>query len=274
MKKSIIFLSVLIIILLLVACDNNDVTKQPIIEGRGNLKVVVDWDDFNTLKAKEMQSLNTAQVLGEEEYEITHVGARVVYVGQNASFAQSVEKSTAERQGIITFDIPASNNAKLFTVAVYKDDDYYGSRALWLGVVDTLQIPKDGIVEITMDDIEWIEATWKPHENYKDYAKGIKGNKTEKYLDYPFIYVRDPFQIGELPWYDELLVFVSGTGRREENLDGWRLFVVTNKNEQLNTSHTATYNFQPAVSASLFNLPSGSIYSILPIVEPFEVHWE
>jgi len=274
MKKSIIFLSVLIIILLLVACDNNDVTKQPIIEGRGNLKVVVDWDDFNTLKAKEMQSLNTAQVLGEEEYEITHVGARVVYVGQNASFAQSVEKSTAERQGIITFDIPASNNAKLFTVAVHHSGEYNKNRALWLGVVDNLQIPKDGIVEITMDDIEWVKAEWKPAEGYENYADGITAEKEEDDIYFPHIYVRDPYQAGENPSWDEIIIGINGSSSHGDNIDGWRLFRIWNENKKGDIPHTAKYEFQPFVGSSWFNLPSGSRYFILPIAEPFEVHWE
>ncbi|MCG8514715.1 MAG: hypothetical protein MI740_11270 [Halanaerobiales bacterium] len=270
MKRVILVLVLLGVIILLVGCWNNNLDDR----GKGNLKVVINWDDFSRLQTQ--ISLN--QILSQKiDYDqITHTGARVIYPKYNASFSQSVKKEIAEEQGIITFSIPSTENAKLYVVAVRfsgQEENMENNKALWFGVVENIAIPVDGIVEITMNDINWTTASWRPGEGYENYALGFKAPREEEVHKIP-IYVRDPFQVGENPSWNQLYVKIWGRSNYGNNSNGWRLFQIYNGNEHIGETNTKKYHFQPYIEPSLFNLTNASGYSIPPIADRFEVSWE
>ena len=182
----------------------------------------------------------------------------------------------AVKQGIITFNVPATKNAKLYVVAVHfsgQTNDTEGNKVFYFGVVENLGIPIDGTVEITMDDINWVPATWKTVEGYEDYPQGFRASKDEEYHKIP-IYVREPFQIGEKPAWNQLYVKIWGCCSWQENLDGWRRFEIINKNNEVGVKHSETYSFQPYIEPILFNLISDSGYSIPPLAKSYSVDWE
>lgn len=272
MKKLVLGFLVSFLVIFLIGGCNNPSEDDTYVGGQGNLKVVINWGDFSS---SQIQSISYNKNSVQVEYDqITHTGARVVYIDENASFTQSVERKTAEDQGIITFNIPSTDNAKLYTVAVHHSDQYNGNRALWLGVVENLQIPSNGVVEVKMNDINWVKASWYPDKDYENFESGLTAPKEDKYFKIP-IYVRDPLQIGKTPSYDKLYVGINGHSSVGENPSGWRLFKIYNENNEINTNHEETYNFQPFVNSSKFNLPSeGSRYFIKPMVEEYTISWE
>lgn len=269
-KITLSLFSLLAVVVLLVGCWNNNGYDG----GKGSLKIVINWDGFSSLQTQ--SSLNKVSIEDNDYDKITHTGARVVYINDDASFAQSVEKKIAEEQGVITFNIPSTKNARLYVVAVHFSGKLYdveGNRVLWFGVVENISIPSDGIVELTMNDIDWIPATWDVAEGYENYAAGLTASKDEENFKIP-IYVRDPFQIGEKPAWNQLYVKVWGHASLGSNVNGWRLFEINNKNSDLGKVHTEQYNFQPYIEPSLFNLTNASGYSFLPIVSDYNVSWE
>lgn len=267
MKKLSILLVILVIPTLLSGCNDN-VPKGAYQSGSGNLKVTINWNDFNNVETNKISTQDTSYS------KITHTGARVVYVGESTSFTQRVKRKTAEDEGIITFKIPTTDNAKLYTVAVHHSQEYKGNRALFLGIKENLQIPNEGIVEVSMSDINWIKASWYPYENYKDFEDGLTADNDKEEHIIP-IYVRDPFQVGKTPRYDSLYIKINGHSSPKENPDGWRTFHISNENTSDEAPHTETYNFQPYVSSTKFNLPTeNGRYFIKPMVEDYEIKWE
>jgi len=279
-RKYLVFLLILVILFLLSGCSDT-VKEDDYISGEGNLKVVVNWDEINNLQTQQLSNdiINTQE---NNTIQVTHTAARVEYVGQNAVFTQMVERQTAVEEGIITFQIPATNNANLYSVAVHISGEYNQNRALYLGKVKNIQIPADGIVEVKMSDLDWVEATWYPYEEYSNFESEIMvASKEDEYYKMP-IYVRDPYHIGEDLSYSSLLVGISGTSSSGDNPDGWRTFDVYNKNHDIGVVHEENYGFdkrdhgfQPHVDSNKFNLDdSNGRFYILPLVNDYTISWE
>lgn len=278
MKKNFVFLFVLLLSLILFAgCEGDESSTDNISyeSGEGNLEVVVNWNEFNSISTESL-GLVTAQ----NNSEITHTGARVVYEEYNAVFAQSLEKKVSEEEGIITFKLPASKNADLFLVAVTYDPEIINGNIVRLyGYIEDLKIQANSFKKITMEDINWIPAEWKVDENYRSFLEeNIIADKNEDVFKLP-VYVRDPFQVNqniyEDIFYDELYIGINGTASTGKNPDGWRLFDINNDNSEVGTIHQENYNFQPYLKASFFNLPlASSRYYIPPIIDDFTINWE
>jgi len=273
MKKLSILLVLLLIPVIISGCsDSVENDKKVYNTGEGNLKVMVQWDNFNNMKSQKISNNLTLQ--NDNNLQVTHTGARVVYEKDNASFTQRVERNTAKEEGIITFKIPSTDNANLYTVAVHNSQEYKGNRALFLGIKENIQIPNEGIIEISMGDINWIKASWYPYDNYKNFEDGLTANNDKEEYIIP-IYVREPIQIKKTPRYDSLYIKINGYSSPKENPDGWRTFHISNENSGGKAPHTETYNFQPYVSSTKFNLPTeNGRYFIKPMVEDYEIKWE
>lgn len=278
MKKNFIILLVFLLFLILISgCEgensvNDDISYE---NGEGNLEVVVNWSEFNNISVE-----SSGNVSAQNINEITHTGARVVYKDYNAIFAQALEKKVSEEEGIITFKLPASDNADLYLAAVTYNSEGSDSNIVRLfGYIENLKIQANSFKKITMNDINWITAEWKVDEKYENFLEEIiTADKDEKKFSLP-IYVRDPFQINqdvhEDIYYDELYIGINGSSSVGNNPDGWRLFEISNYNNEIGTTHQENYEFQPYLKASIFNLPmSRSRYYIPPIIDEFTISWE
>ena len=113
MNTKIVLFPFLMAFILLVGCSEN--ATEP--TGDPEVKITVDWNSLNNTTNKVKANSAFLKTVSDS---ITHFGARLVYVNENAVFSQSVEKTTAEEEGIITLDVPATDEAKLFSVAVRK----------------------------------------------------------------------------------------------------------------------------------------------------------
>lgn len=278
----------LLLVCLLIVCLVSGCKKNPPKPNtkEGTLKVVLCWDEFDKMQQPQQhQSIQEMQLMGafnvldfesEEEEEdtsvVTHTGVRVVYPEDNAAYSQSVTREVAETQGIITLQIPSTDDAEIYLLAVHYSEKNENKRALWMGYIESFPIPPDSITTITMNQIDWIEATWYPGEGYEDFENGLVAPKNEKVFWFP-IYVRDPFQVGQDVSYEKSIFKISGRSSCWENVDGWRRFDISHWNSDIGVPHTETYSFQPGIDYLLFNLPDGR-YNIAPIVTPYVVTWE
>ncbi len=195
-------------------------SPSPPSESKSLLKIAVQWNGFSQPALARICQVNPN--------DITHVGARLEYSSDSAVFMQSVEKQIANDIGVITMEVPAAQSANLYLAAVKYSTEWWGSRALYYGVIRNLTLPGGTIVEIRMSDIEWVEASWHPSPEEESIWNGeriYEGDASRFLLERPAIYVRDPFQTGERPKvYDSLLIQINGSSNYGENPDGWALF--------------------------------------------------
>lgn len=233
-------------------------TSNP-TQGKAMVKVSVDWNKFDTIQASAIKANSVSN--------ITHVGARLEYPTENASFAQSVSKATAETLGIITMEVPPSNKANLYIVAVEKGLDIVH----WYGVIENMTVAKDTVIDIKMADIRWIRATWKADDpNYQNGSLTAQASAT----NVSFITkVREPFQVGQNPAYDALFIGINGSGGNGSNPDGWRTYRINCVNPHQNTPNVSSCSFSHYLRAELFNLPSAR-YIVPPKVGSIKVSWE
>lgn len=253
---------------------SSPITTVP-TKDKARLKVAIDWEQFAS---------HTTKGLGTNEMTpigITHVGARLEYPSESAVFMQSVKREVAESIGVITMEVSPAERADLYLVAVMQGDGtWQGNRARYLGVVRGLALPERTTIEIKMDDIDWIEASW--HVSAEDEAiwnatRQYEASALDEYLDRPVIYVRDPFQVGRDDIeYDASFLGINGCSWIRGNIEGWREFAIGAKNSLLGNDHFMDdYSFQPCIDGRKFNLPSeGGRYLIEPIDNAYSVHWK
>lgn len=282
MKKLLIIILLVLYSFLFVGCQ----VIEYIYYGDGTLKVVLDWEQF--------EGVGKMDIIHSKNLEITHYGARVVYPIDGASWTQHVERSVGEKEGIITFQIPAINNAKLFVAGVYIEEGSGRDYVLEYGLIEGFSINEDEVLEITADQLDWFKPLWYPDEGYvtfNDLVGGVlnKDNLTERVFGcsvcdekrYSFpIYVFNPFQKGQDAVGTELYIQLAGMGIGYPNQfpDEYHIFTISThcKNDCF-TDSRGYYGFQPYLAGSLFGLPGGiygGYYYVLPDVPDYIVEWD
>lgn len=285
MRKKIVVALCLVFVILagITGCSRNDV-----LEGGSNdsskakLKVVIDWDQFSSIEPKQVSVASVTSTQDADMADVTHVGARIVYPGDNAAFSQSVKKETAEKDGIITFEVPESDGADLYVAAVHYEETgpephQRDGRAIWIGLVENVFLNSGSITEIKTEDITWIKPAWEQIDNFDKgtFADGfVFAVPEEGYDPSTYVKVRDPFQIGESPTHHTALVSVRGNSGIEDNQDGWRTFEVVHEHrtDEVDENGNQTLYFQPYVNYIPFNLPETD-YHIEPVIEHYNVSW-
>src|SRR5690606_20338472 len=116
--------------------------------GEGIIEIEVDWDVI-TAAGTDVTPLAVAPMALPAN--VTHVGARIEYPGQNAGFFQSVSREVASEQGIITMKVPPSKNANLYVAAV----DSSTLSVVKLGYKRGLVILEDAVTTVKTDEITW-----------------------------------------------------------------------------------------------------------------------
>ena len=243
------------------------------------INVQIMWDEFTESGAS---SLGLAMV---DDVEVTMVGARVVYENESAIFMQSVTREVAEAEGVITLSVPPTSKAHLYVAAV----NDVREEAIWLGVKRDITILEDTILDIPMEDIEWVRAEWEmvgffdvdTMEKLEPSISHGEGRLTitfSKELERVELIgrVRDPFQPGAPPTWGELLIGLTGQGYIRNNNDGWREMYSHFVNPKPGEENVAEHlGFQPALSSEMFNLSAMNGHSILPAgLNPLIVRWE
>lgn len=235
------------------------------------LRVSIEWRRLDGICARAVVPSSIANS------DVTHVGARIEYPDNNAVFMQSTERRIAQSVGLITMKVPPTRRANLYVVAVRDSGSIYGGTALYMGVVRNIEIAEETVLDIKMDDIQWTPATWRVSEEDEEIWNGDRVYEATADLDRlenPLIYVWNPFQAGENPEWDQLLVAVQGSSiSKRENADGWHEFQINAKNHARRVDHFEEYSFAPYVRGASFNLPSGH-YFIPPVDNGYQVHWQ
>lgn len=218
--------------------------------GMQTISVRVDW---NKLKQSITDKLNDGMVyaISDSGLNITHVGSRLVYPKNNASFTQSVVKDTGSTS-LITLQVPATDTAHLFVVAVHESNGV--RKVLKMGVKRNIRILANTPINLTLDSLTLTDTDW----NVTDTTITITGDTirmtasnslSSKVLN---IRVTDPYQIGTTSiTHSNSIIKFYGSGYGYGNIDGWRKFgiIVSNK-----STITTTDTFWPYIDGSLFNL--------------------
>ena len=284
-KKKIIGLVVVMsFMVILTGCFDGGVTDIVPDDDNGglgqlsHLKVAIDWEDIEKISNSHndtggisaLDSTNNS-VATRSDVEISLVGTRILYPQYGGAWTQYVDRETAEDVGIITYELPATDNAELHVITVAHGED--NNYVLDYGVIENLNIPSGEILELTVDDIEWSEATWYPHEDFKDFQEGLKEDDLYEDGDRRYfpIYLYNPFQVGEVisrdHQYIKLYALGSTSQFREEYKPGYRQ---VNLNLDMNEKEQ---HFQPYFEGTTyFNLPE-SHYFVFPLVEEYNVEW-
>lgn len=231
-------------------------------------KVNVDWQAINQSANKyNSNSMSTTST-------ITHFGARLVYPKQNAVFAQSVEKITADSNGIITMEVPPADSARLLVTAVHYDGS--NNKLLKMGVLEDLTIESGKSYEWGINDITWSDPFWKPADSLAtDYETGsFTVNKDKDKFEFYFL-VRDPFYPKADPPLESYLIRLSGYGGNSGYENGYRIMKQVADNPSVGTADTTQVdNFYPYLKSEMFQLPSeGSRYFVYE-KGSFRVIWE
>lgn len=238
------------------------------------LEVTVDWDYLEGMVTDQTwnQSGSSSQVYNiNNEQDITHVGARIEYQEAEASFSQSTTKSLADDEGIITLDVPPTDNANIYLAAVSYDDD--NQSALLFAGKEGISIEEDTANEWTIDDFEWTTTEWYVDEEYQqEFDMGVfHVDKDKSRFELPY-YVTYPFHQGQDPTYEQVLVGLSGTGSLGENTDAYHEHIVSAENPSPGETGETTHTFNPYLVSEHFSLPPGR-YKIEPVGE-FTVIWD
>jgi hypothetical protein len=256
----------LVLVLLSACSSSSNLTPKP-SEGKSLVQVDIDW---NALSGVDVEP--SALSGGAINAHVDTIGARLVYPNENAAFTQAVSRQDAATNGILTLEVPATNQAHLYLVTVNMENQTAYSYAM----AENLRLEKDAVVSMTLDDFQWIEATWVFEDD--DYAASIESGRIElpsnEYEVVARIKVRDPFQEGKEASYDTSLIGHYGISSMRENIDGWLHFDAYLRNKFTGTPNTDNYHwFQPNVDGIQFNLGNKGYY-IPPVIKTITVDWK
>lgn len=218
--------------------------------GMQTVNLRVDWSKLRQSTTSKLND-GMAHAVSDNGLNITHVGSRLVYPKNNASFTQSVVKDTGSTS-LITLQVPATDTAHLYVVAVHEANGV--RKALKMGVRRNISILANSPINLTLDSLTLIDTDW----NVIDTTVIISGDtirmnasnaSANKILN---IRVTDPYQIGTaFVSYSNKIIKFYGSGFEYGNTDGWRRFGIDILNK---SSSTTIDKFWPYIDGSLFNL--------------------
>ena len=164
------FAALFLMVVLLSACSSSsNLTPKP-AEGKSLVQVDIDWSALSSVNAKP-----SALPVGAVNVHVNTVGARLVYPDESAAFTQAISRQDAATNSILIFEVPATNRAHLYLVAVNMENQTVYSYAM----AENLRLEKDSVASMTIDDFQWIEAAWHFDDDYDDYANSIENGRIE-----------------------------------------------------------------------------------------------
>lgn len=219
--------------------------------GMQTVNISVDW---NKLKQSITSKLNDgmAYAISDSGLNITHIGSRLVYVKDNASFTQSVVKDTGSTS-LITLQVPPTDTAHLYVLAVHQSAN--GTRkALKMGVKRNIRILANTPINLTLDSLTLLDTDWSLADSTLSLTNDtirviVSDTSTRKIVK---VEATDPYQLGASPiLFSNRIVKFYGTGYHYDNVGGWRRLGIEIQKKGTGTS---TDTFWPYVDGSLFNL--------------------
>lgn len=235
----------------------------------------VNWNDLELIVSSNSKQKGFS---ADEANQITHFGARLVYVQENAVFAQSVERSGESDQGLITLEVPPTDEAFLFATAVNVSGE---AKAILLGTLGNISMEPGTVYDWSIDSIDWIVPEWSVVDSLAEaYESGvIVADKDESKFEL-ILKVTDPFHpfLEELfteVSYDDSIIRLNGTGGMFDfdAESGLRDFRFDLSNPLVGTESTQTYdNIFPRLDGQRFNLPSAQ-YVVFDKIN-VDISWE
>lgn len=215
--------------------------------GMQTVNIRVDWSKLRQLTTSKLED-GMSYAISDSGLNITHVGSRLVYPKNNASFTQSVVKDTGSTS-LITLQVPATDTAHLYVVAVHEASGV--RKALKMGVKRNIRILANTPINLTLDSLTLIDTDWSVVDTTisvtNDTIRVTASSNTT--LD---VRAADPYQIGTtFISYSNRIVKFYGSGTEYGNTDGWRKFGIQILNK---SSATTIDTFWPYIDGSLFNL--------------------
>ncbi|MEX0660192.1 MAG: hypothetical protein WEA58_07155 [Balneolaceae bacterium] len=239
------------------------------------VKLTVDWEMLEGERSSNSKQRNMNAVSG---VEITHFGARLVYVEENAVFMQSVERTGEDGQGLITMEVPPTDQAFLLVAAV----NYDGSdEALLFGTMEEISLDYGTQYDWSVENIDWFAPEWTVIDSLADdYEEGVlTANKDDESFEL-IIHVTDPFyplleNVASGINYDSTIIKMNGTGGigSYDEETGLRDFRFVFDNPTVGESNREYYEGDfPRLDGGMFNLPSVR-YVVDEKIE-MEISWE
>ncbi|CAN5332996.1 hypothetical protein BH23BAC3_BH23BAC3_36060 [soil metagenome] len=216
----------------------------------------MDWDEMQTILTSDSKHKFS------DNYQITHFGARLVYVEENAVFVQSVENDNTGNQDLITLEVPPTQKAFLLVAAVSNNGR---GEALLFGTMDDLSLSRGTVYDWSAENINWVIPHWTVADSLADeYDNGVLIADKDKENMELILKVTDPFYPfleRVLPYvsYDDNLIKLNGTGGMSEYdyESGIRDFHFQLSNPDVGNANTASYNnIYPRLDGHSFNLSS------------------
>lgn len=230
------------------------------ISDKAYVKVIVDWESLRNVQVNTCRGALPPAAA-------THVGARLVYHRENAAFSQSVARETAETQGIITLDVPPSDDASLLLVSAQSSPPGvrpYDNRIIEVAAMHHIRIAPGSVTTFRTSDFDWTTIDWRVIEP-ENWQPGITlyanvGENVTLTIRY-----KDPFQPGIKPQFgDEILrMFIGGpmppsvSNSWDGAPNGYRTFTTVNHSDE---AVKVDRSFGLFIDSALFNLPAGQYY--------------
>lgn len=252
-------LSLFVIFSFLAGCFSFSTDRDNI--GKAIVNVNINWDDIN--------GLGPMAEAFSDSYEISMVGARLVYPDEAAAFSQSVARTSMQIQGIITIEVPPAPKAEMYLVAIDKEKEI----VLAYAFKDSLVLKSDSVLSLTHDEFQWIDAAWMIEDELADVLESgvLHFPASESHADV-FIRVRDPFQESREASYETSYIGCWGTSSMLDNQDGWLGFRIVLENPNLGTPSTIEDWLQPYLIGANFNLGNKG-YAIPPAINKVTINW-
>lgn len=237
------------------------------------VRVNVNWEEVDGMVSTSKVNLSHS----DESMTVTDFGIRLVYTKENAVFIQSVSRSTAENEGLITLEVPPTEEAFLFATAVNTEGK---NEALLFGTLDSLKIERGTIYDWSIDDFEWVRPEWIIVDSLaSDYENGlITADKDESSLTLT-VHVTDPFfeflnRQSTNVTYEESILKLSGSGNIAQGVEnGFRDFRFHLSNPNVGVESTQSYeDIFPFLESQKFNFPS--VRYVIKEKLSVDVRWE
>lgn len=234
----------------------NTTKTDTVFVGMQDVKIRIDWAKFNSTNSSKLTSNMMVNAVSDSGYRITHVGARLVYPKNNASFSQSTVRDTSNSR-LITMQVPATDTAHLYVLAVF--DSANVRKALKMGVKRNISIPSSGSVLFTLDSLTLLDTDWAIDSVSDTTIRAVMQNDTIRVTHSittanPMIRVNvvDPYQIGtNFIAYSNRIVKFYGSGFEYGNTTGWRSFGIS---VPYRGTQTSVEKFWPYIDGVFFNL--------------------
>jgi len=208
----------------------------------------VDWSKLRQSTTSKLND-GLAHAVSDNGLNITHVGSRLVYPKNNASFTQSVVKDTGSTS-LITLQVPATDTAHLYVIAVHEANGV--RKALKMGVKRNIRILANTPINLTLDSLTLIDTDWLVSDTTISTVNDtIRLTATDTLMKIVNIKITDPYQINQSTSFSNTIVKFYGSGFGYGNTDGWRRYGI---DIRYKSSNVSIDKFWPYIDGSLFNL--------------------